>query len=74
VSSRATRTVAVDRIRLRDHPVAEPVGVAFTAPRQLDESCRDGFSRAVCGVGDIERSAYLIERDRHGAGGLGPEH
>jgi hypothetical protein len=26
-----------------NHPVAEPVGLAFAAPRQLDDSCRDGI-------------------------------
>jgi hypothetical protein len=33
------------------------VGVAFAALRQLDDSCRDGFSRTVRGVGHIEASA-----------------
>jgi hypothetical protein len=69
---RLCRNVAVGR--LCDHPVAEPVGVAFAAPRQLDGFCRDGFPRAVRGVGHTEGSAYSVERDRHGAGGLGPEH
>jgi hypothetical protein len=44
--------------RLRNHSVAEAVGVAFAVPRQLDDSFRDAFPHAVRGVGQIEVTAY----------------
>jgi hypothetical protein len=40
--------------------VAQPAGVAFAAPRRLDDSCRVGFPRAVRGAVHIEGPAYFV--------------
>ena len=61
-ATKAARPIALAAPRLRDHSVAEPVGVAFAAPRQLDDSCRDDFPYAVYLASTLQVIQWLPPR------------